>query len=403
MEQEKISPRKETYQFPHEAISNIAQAMVEISLKVQPGEKVLILYDPMGKQLVEEISKRCRERKTKLTFFERDIEYEVNLAMASSLAGLEDYFLKQKELIENSDAVFLIRGYENPEIFSKISPERDKIYSEKWNEAHKKRFDGSIRWSLICLPTRYEAKIEGIEYSHYFNEFFEACNQPWEKIKKAQVKLVEKLNKGKKLELIVNPNDPDNRKRTDLVMSIEGMTFINSTIDMNFPGSEVYSAPVLNSVNGQLYVPGKYLYDGKLMKDIYLKVKGGKIIEAFAKRGNKHLQEILSQGEGARYFGEVAFGTNPGLTRRFFNDLLNEKVGGSFHMAAGHCFEDKRFEGIKVNVNNGNTSDKTPVHWDLTLLMHPQFGGGKVILDGEVIQENGKFLDPELAILNPKI
>jgi len=389
--------------FPIEAVSSIAQAMVDISLKVQPWEKVLIIYDPLGKQLVEEISKRCRERKAKLTFFERDIEHEVNLAMAPSLTGLEDYFLKQKELIENSDAVFLVRGYENPEIFSKIPPERDKIYSEKWNEAHKKRFDGSVRWSLIYLPTKYEAKTEGIPYSQYVNEFFEACNQPWEKIKKTQAILVEKLNKGRNLELVVNPDDSDERKRTYLVMSIEGMTFINSTIGKNFPGSEVFSAPVLNSVKGQIYALGKYLYNGKLMEDIYLKIKKGKIIEAFAQKGKKYLQEILSQGEGARYFGEVAFGTNPGLTRRFFNSLLNEKVNGSFHLAIGHCYEYKEFEGVKVNVNNGNTSDKTPVHWDLTLLMYPQFGGGKVILDGEVIQENGKFLDPELKILNPNI
>jgi len=233
--------------------------------------------------------------------------------------------------------------------------------------------------------------------------FFEACNQPWREIKVAQAKLVEKLNKGRRLKFIANQNDPDESKRTYLTMSIEEMTFINSTIDRNYPGSEVYSAPVLESVIGQLYAPGKYLYEGKLMENIYLKVKEGKIIEAYAEKGNGELQEILAQGERARYFGEVALGTNPGLTRRFFDEMLNEKVAGSFHLAIGFCHEDTEDEGIPVNVNNGNTKEKTPVHWDLTVLMHPNFGGGRVILDGEVIQENGKFLAPELEILNPNI
>jgi len=403
MEQEKISPRKEAYQFPPEAISNIAQAMVGISLKVQPGEKALIFYDLLGKPLADEIIKLCQQKGAVVDFFQRNVKKEIEIVSNHSLKDLENYFLGQKKKIEKADAIFLIKAQEDPQTTGIIPSDKEAAYGENYIKAHQRRLEGKVRWCITHWPTEYSAKKERLELGEFFSQFLEACNQPWEEIKTAQAKLVKMLNRGETLEFIVNEKDEDKKKRTRLEMSIKGMTFINTTVIQNYPGSEVFSAPILNSVNGQLYAPGEYLYENKLMENIFLKIKEGKIIEAFAEKGNDYLQEILNQGEGARYFGEVAFGTNPGLTRRFFDTLLNEKGAGGFHLAIGFCSEEKVYEGTPVNVNNGNTKDKTPVHWDLTLLMHPQFGGGKVILDGEVIQENGKFLDPELAILNPKI
>lgn len=304
--------------------------------------------------------------------------------------------------------MLLIRNPEHPEAMGSVPPDKAQAYAESYAYAHTRRFkntrDGGVDWVLMLWPTEYEARKEGLPFNEYFRQYMEACNQPWGAIKKAQKKLKEKLDNGKVLELIANEDDPDPGKRTHVTMSIDGMTFCNSTIDKNYPGSEVFSAPVLESVNGQIYADGEYLYDGHLMKNIHLKIQKGKIIEALAEEGNEGLQDILSNGEGARYFGEVAFGTNRGLTRRFFNTLLNEKVSGSFHMAIGQCYNYEEYGGESVNVNNGNTEDRTPNHWDLTILMHRRHdgtGGGKIILDREVIQEDGKFLDPKLAILNP--
>ena len=183
-------------------------------------------------------------------------------------------------------------------------------------------------------------------------------------------------------------------------MSIEGMTFCNSTDGINVPGSEVFSAPVMDSVNGQLFAQGKHIYDGHLMRDVYLRFEHGKVVEAHAAEDNEGLQQILSQGIGARFMGEVALGTNPELSGpSYTNGLLNEKIAGSFHVAIGKCYEYKIYEGIPVNVNNGNISDRTTNHWDIAVSMKRN---GKVVVDGEVIQQDGKFLDQDLTILNPR-
>lgn len=374
----------------------IAQSMVTEAMPLAPNKKILINFDsPLGDDLAKNIVQILHQLKPqKIILFPRNLEKEVSLACQESEKPLNNYFSRLKKAHDWAEAVFLVRAKKNPEIFQKIPHKRQKIYDDWQHKISWRRVMGKVPWCLIYWPTEYEAKKENLAYETYFDLFWQACNQPWLEIKKSQKKLAEKLNQGRILQIEAH--------RTQLKMSIKGMTFFNSTIDENYPGSEVFSAPVLKSVEGQIFYPGEYQREGKLMKNIFLKFEKGRIKEFSAASGEKFLGEFLSRGKGARYLGEIAFGTNPGLKKRFFNPLLNEKVGGSIHLAIGHCYEiEKDNGGRSVKVNNGNTQDKTSIHWDLSLLMHPQYGGGKVILDGEIIQKNGHFLDPELKVLNP--
>lgn len=385
------------------SIRNTAAALVEDAAKVKSGQKVLIWFDAPGIELVKEMNLRCQALGAEVKFYMR--EYEEDAAALENLdqEGIHHMFDEESELINWADNMLIVRNPEDPEAMGRAPKDKAKMYADRYSQVHEKRFSNHVAWSLFLFPTEYEAGKEGLPYGEYFREYMEACNQPWGEIRKTQAKLIEKLNRGKTLELVANENDEDPNRRTHVTMSIDGMTFCNSTVDANYPGSEVFSAPVMNSVNGQIFAPGEYMYSSILMKDIQLIIENGKIVEAHAAENDEGLQEILSRGEGARYFGEVALGTNPGLTRRFFNDLLNEKVSGSFHMALGHCYTFKEYAGEQVNVMNGNDEKRTSNHWDLTILMHPSTGGGRVVVDGEVIQKDGKFLDPELALLNPKI
>ena len=49
--------------------------------------------------------------------------------------------------------------------------------------------------------------------------------------------------------------------------------------------------------------------------------------------------------------------------------------------------------------DNGNRSQ---VHWDLVLIQRPEYGGGEVWFDGELVRKDGRFLPTELAGLNPE-
>lgn len=382
-------------------LENIATSLIEESGKVQPGQNVLIWHHFPRNPLIDALQKKILKKGATVSFYERNLKELAEFIPALEEGEIKEYLRQERNLVSDADFIIRMPGSETPEAMKDIPAEKMNVFKAETTDI----YSGLTNYVIFYWPTRYETQKEGLHYEDYLKVVIEACNQPWEGIKHAQEKLIRKLDKGKKLTLIANEDDPDSTKRTLLEMSIEGMTFVNSTIARNYPGSEVFSAPVLRSVQGQMFAPGEYLYENKLMKDILLIVKDGKVIEASAKEGDKGLQEALSRGEGARYFGEIGIGTNPGLSKRLFNPLLNEKVRGSFHMALGYCPEYNEYLGKPVNVNNGNTKDKTPNHWDITILMHRNtdgFGGGRIILDDKVIQEDGFFLDPDLEVLNGK-
>jgi aminopeptidase len=49
--------------------------------------------------------------------------------------------------------------------------------------------------------------------------------------------------------------------------------------------------------------------------------------------------------------------------------------------------------------DNGN---KSAVHWDMVLIQRPEWGGGEIWFDGELIRKDGRFLPKDLKPLNPE-
>lgn len=382
--------------FSSKIVNKIARDMVFNAAKIKKGETIMIHYDPAGSQLACEIAKLCCQKQCRVYYLQRDMDLDAQILSQASEKDIWRYDQFDMAQIKSCDAYFAIRAPRNPQALSSVSEEKMNIYSHAIRPSTDFRVNYT-NWQLIYWPTQAEADFEGMALEEYAKLFYKACNLPWRKIREVQYKLVEILDKGKTLTLIADPKNKDPNKRTHLEMSIEGMEFVNSTIDRNYPGSEVFSSPVRDSVEGQLFAAGKYIEEGRIMEDIYMKIENGKIVEATARKGQKNLDGILGRDEGARYFGEVALGTNRALNRRMFNPLLNEKVGGSFHITPGRAYEFEEYEGQKVKVDNGNRS---AIHWDITIMMLPQYGGGEVIVDGKTIQKDGKFTLPSLRGLN---
>ncbi|MEI8042886.1 MAG: aminopeptidase, partial [Verrucomicrobiota bacterium] len=45
--------------------------------------------------------------------------------------------------------------------------------------------------------------------------------------------------------------------------------------------------------------------------------------------------------------------------------------------------------------------NRSAVHWDMVLIQRPEWGGGEIWFDGELIRKNGMFLPKDLRGLNP--
>ena len=126
-----------------------------------------------------------------------------------------------------------------------------------------------------------------------------------------------------------------------------------------------------------------------LQFDIYLKFENGKIVEASA-NNTARLNEILNTDNGSRYIGEFSIAFNPHIQRPMLDILFDEKISGSFHLTPGQAYEE---------ADNGVRSS---IHWDMVMIQRPEFGGGEIYFDEQLVRKDGIFVLPELEELNPK-
>lgn len=268
-------------------------------------------------------------------------------------------------------------------------PQINRIVQEVFSREKSEKFPTQF-YTLTALPTEKDAVLDLMTYDDYIDLFFRMCDVDWSRVDAAHKILIAQLNAGKNLRIT-------NEDGTDISMDIDGFTFANSLVAKNVPGSEVFSAPRRDSVNGVIVAKGRFIpkTSGGLIENLTLHIKDGRIVDYAADTGFDVLRELIETDEGSHYFGEIGIGTNPVLQQHLTNSLLVEKIGGSFHMAIGAAYEYTDYLGVPVALDNGNRS---MVHVDLTTMLVGK--AGMMYLDGAIIMRDGRFVDPALGYLN---
>jgi aminopeptidase len=85
---------------------------------------------------------------------------------------------------------------------------------------------------------------------------------------------------------------------------------------------------------------------------------------------------MLDTDDGARRLGEIGIGTNYGIATGTKEILLDEKIGGTIHMAVGMSYPE-----------TGGTNSSA-VHWDMVCDLRR---GGALVVDGIELQRDGQF------------
>jgi aminopeptidase len=202
----------------------------------------------------------------------------------------------------------------------------------------------------------------------------------YRKMAKAMVPLERRMRRTDRIE-IKGPG-------TDLTFSIKGIGAKMCRGDRNIPDGEVFSCPVKTSIHGRIQFNTPSLYAGTKFENVCLEFKEGKVVNATA-NNTRRLNEILDTDPGARYTGEFSLGFNPFILNPMCDILFDEKIAGSLHLTPGQAYEE---------CDNGNRS---AVHWDMVLIQRPDWGGGEIWFDGELIRKNGLFIAKDLTGLNP--
>lgn len=356
-----------------------AQLLTNYCLNIQKGHKVYIrstyLAEPLLQALQIEILKNGGIPVFDISFAEKS-----NIALTYSNKEQLEYIEPNTiEGFTKFDAFLSIQAPFNLKETKNVDSEKRNIQTNATKDIMKvysvRSTDGSMRRSLCVYPTHAAAQEAGMSLREYENFVFDACNlfEPdpiaaWTNLGSNQQKYVDRLNKAKMVQYI-GPN-------IDIRFSVEGRTWINSDGKSNMPSGEVFSAPVENSVNGKVKFTMPSIYMGNEVHDVTLEVKNGEVVQWSASQGKEFLDKIF-QIPGAKYFGEVAVGTNYKIQQLTKNILFDEKIGGTIHMAIGQSYH-----------HCGGKNDST-VHWDMITDMKV---GGEILADGEVIYKNGAFI-----------
>lgn len=354
----------------------LAKKLLNHSTELEPGQNImlqLIGLNGIGlvRALVEEVRKRNANPFLKIE------DPEINRVLLES--GDEEFWKNQAEvdqlpLMKKMDAFIGIRAAENIYENSAVPKEANSAYSKHFlTPVHFEQRVEHTNWVVLRYPSPSFAMNAKMPTEEFRKFYYDACIFDYEKLERAMAPLEELLCKTDIIQL--------KGSGTEIEFSVKDQNWIPCFGKRNIPDGELFSSPVIDSVNGHItYAPS--VYQGKPFEFVKLEVENG-VVTGFDSSNNAALEEILNTDKGARRFGEFSFGLNPVIKHPMYDILFDEKIYGSNHLTLGKDYSI---------APNGNSSN---IHWDLVCI------GADVHCDGELIRKGRRFVKENLKGLNP--
>jgi aminopeptidase len=358
----------------------LAEGLTGFSTNLQKGERVLIDAFDIPEAMVVALVRAARERGA--VPFVNVQAGRINRELVNHVDSeqFETQAIWELARMQKMDAYIAIRGSDNIFELSDVDPSKMAQATKAMKGVLDYRVN-KTKWVILRWPTSAMAQQAMMSTEGFEDFYFRVCTQDYSRmIEGMQV-----------LETLMAKTDQVHIKGpgTDLRFSIKGIDAVACGGRHNIPDGEVFSCPVKDSVEGEITYNAPTVYQGVSFDQVHLKFKEGRIIDAESNNTTR-LNEILDADEGARYIGEFAIGFNPHILEPMRDILFDEKIAGSFHFTPGQAYEQ---------ADNGNRSQ---VHWDLVQIQRPEYGGGEIWFDGELIRKDGLFVKEELKKLNPE-
>ena len=281
---------------------------------------------------------------------------------------------------ENSDVRIAIMADVNARELSNADPKKQaraqKARQKIMETSMRRSAAGEHRWSLTLFPTHAYASEAGMSLSDYEDFYYAACltndGDPvtaWQR-QSDEVNRLSEWIEGKEEVRI-------RAEGTDITLGVAERHWIPCVGEHNMPDGEFFTGPIEDSVNGEISFSFPASYGGRTVSGVRFRFEDGKVVDASAEQGEAFLLEMLDTDEGARRLGELGIGTNFGISTGTKEILLDEKIGGTIHMAIGMAYPE-----------SGGTN-QSAVHWDMVCDLRQ---GGSITVDGVELQRDGRFL-----------
>ena len=359
--------------------ARLAEVLTGFSCELKPGERVLIdafdIPDAFAIELV-----RAARRHGALPFVNVQRARIMRELLREAVAGqYETVAAVELARMQQMQAYIAVRGADNIFETSDVPAARVQLAAKLLKPVQDYRVN-QTKWVVLRWPTPAMAQQAGMSTEAFEDFFFRVCTFDYARYGPGMQALTDLMNRTDRVHL----KGPG----TDLRFSIKGIGAVACGGARNIPDGEVFSCPVKESVEGTISYNAPTIYLGTAFDHIRLTFREGRIVGAESSNP-KRMEEILDTDAGARYIGEFALGFNPHILEPMRDILFDEKIAGSFHFTPGQAYEQ------------GGNGNKSAVHWDMVCIQRPEYGGGEIWFDGELIRKDGLFVPPALQPLNP--
>ena len=357
-----------------ERIARYADLLVGTCIDVQPGWQVLLIGSPQGRPLLEEVAGAIARRGAYALF---------QMAFGATITAADRSWLReappeligkpaplQVHLLEQCDAIVAVEAPENTREASSLDAERLNAVRAAYRPALGRVMSHDVPWVGCQFPTPALAQEAGMGTEDFADFLYGACLLDWNAERERMQRYADCFDAADEVHIV--------GERTDLRLALAGRTMRVDAAGANMPGGEFFGCPVEDSAEGEI-VFGEFpaVCSGRELTGVRLRFESGRVVDASADTHEDFLIETLDSDDGARRLGELGVGCNPGITRYMRNTLFDEKMDCTVHLALGNGFPDL-----------GGTNESN-LHWDIVKDLRD---GGRILLDGELVQEDGRWL-----------
>jgi aminopeptidase len=347
-----------------------AELLLDTCLGVQRGWQVMVWGTPWARPLLEEVMKQIGERGAypllRLTFsgglvYHRAWLRHAPLDVISKPAALD------VRTLQECDAILAVAAPENTRDGADVPAERSTAVQGAYGTAMRRLNANEVPWVMCWYPTPATAQDAGMTLPAFEDFLYRACLLDWAAEHERISRYAKLFDEAEEVRVV--------GAGTDLTLSVAGRRTDVDAGFGNMPGGEFFMCPVESSADGTIaFTEFPPVWGGRELRGVRLRFVEGRVADASADGGEEFLLEVLDTDEGARRIGELGIGCNPGIDRYMGNVYFDEKMNGTVHIALGAGFDYV-----------GGTNDSA-IHWDIVKDLRT---GGRIELDGKVVQENG--------------
>ena len=356
-------------------IERHAETLVDWSARIEAGDDVVVRVGEGAHDLAVAVAEALGERRANVhtVYSSAEMDRAYRRAHDGEFATDPEFELA---LYERADSVLSLGGTRNTSADADIPEDRQTAYAQARQGVREARL--ATDWVSTVHPTRALAQQAGMSYEAYQDFVYDAILRDWELLAGEMSRLKDLLDDGSEVR-IVKEGDA-----TDLTMSIEGRSAVNSAASVaydshNLPSGEVFTAPA--DTAGQVVFDVPMTIRGTRIEDARLVFKDGVVVDWEAAAGEDVLGSIIETDGGSRQLGELGVGMNRGIDRVTDQILFDEKMGGTVHLALGRAYD--------ACLPEGEAGNDSAVHVDLITDMRA--AGTRFEIDGDVIQRDGRF------------